>query len=71
MIQKILRELYDESGWVTGHTDGPLSGKQIRVNYRFKSRNDGCNASVVWQRVPGGSTTVAEGLFLKLVLGRG
>ena len=29
MIQKILRDLYDESGWVIGHADGPLSVKQI------------------------------------------
>ena len=35
-----------------GHADGPLSGKQIRVNYGITSRNGGCNASVGWQRVP-------------------
>ena len=35
-----------------GHADGPLSGKQIRVNYGIKSRNGRCNVSVGWQRVP-------------------
>ena len=55
--------LCDESGWVIGHTDRLLSEKQIRVDYGIKNRNGGCNASVGWQRVPNGSTTLAEGLF--------
>ena len=42
MIQKILRELYDVPGWVIGHVEGPLSGKQIRVNYGIKRRNAVC-----------------------------
>ena len=66
MMQKILRELYDESGWIIGHVDRLLSGEQIRVEYEIKSRNGGCNVSVGWQRVPNGSTTVAEGLFPKI-----
>ena len=46
MIQKILRELYDEPGWVIGHADGSLSRKQIRVDYGINSRNGRCNASI-------------------------
>ena len=52
--------------WVIGHADGPLSGKQIRVDYGIKSRNSECNASVGWQRVSNGSPTVAEGVFLEI-----
>ena len=65
-MQKILRELYDESGWVISHADGSLSSKQIRVDYGIKSRNGRCNASIDRQRVPNGSTMVTEGLFPKI-----
>ena len=71
MIEKLLGENYDEPGWVIGRADGPLGRKQIRVDYEVKSRNGRCNGSVVWQRVPNGSTTVAEGLFPKIGPGQG
>ena len=71
MIQKILRELYDEPGWLIGHADGLLSRKQIRVDYGIKSRSGRCSASIGWQRVPNGSTMVAESLSPKFGPGQG
>ena len=40
MIEKLLREIYDEPEWVIGCADGPLSRKQIRVDYEVISRNE-------------------------------
>ena len=36
---KVLRELYDEPGWLIGHADGLLSRKQISVDCGIKSRS--------------------------------
>ena len=41
------------------------------MDYGIKSRNGGCNASVGWQRVSNGSTTVAVDLFPKIGPGQG
>ena len=71
MIEKILREIYDEPEWVIGCADGLFSRKQIRVDYEVRSRNGRCTGSVGWQRVPNGSTTATEGLFPKIGPGQG
>ena len=58
MRRYIHREIYDESEWVIGRADGPLSRKQIRVDYEVKSRNGRCKGERWLAESFNGSTTV-------------